>query len=230
MSHTHDYCPTCNETVIVSLPERKKTNLVRYNQKEEIREEPRVEFSLAGSAVRSNGLESGSVESLQSSESSNAALAGEMEQGLRNENNICSSSSSKVVLKGRRARPLKTGLPKFTDVKETPDLSLGLGAVSVPHTSVKPSISWKPRSSKPPPAPRERSKETVDVDIDLRIGTGGSPVDIIKRISSVHERPGTRTTVRRVRRPSRDNTRSRSPSVGADIQPDLVAVSGTRIS
>ena len=206
---------------------------MRYNQKEEIREEPKIEFSLAGSAVRSNGLDSGSVESLQSSGSSNTALGGEMEQGARNENAMFSSSSGKVVLKGRRARPSKTGLPKFNDVKETPDLSLGSGMLNVPHSSVKPPISRKPRSSKPPPAPRERSRDTVDVDIDLRIGTGGSPVDIIKRISSVHERPGTRTTVRdgrRARRPSRENTRSRSPSVGPDIHPDLVVVSGTKIS
>ena len=183
--------------------------------------------------MQSNGMNSGSMDSLHSSGSSSAALSVEHEQVARNENDLFSPSSGKAVLRGRRAKPSKASLPKFTELKETPDLSLGSGTMAVAQNSTKPALSRKPRSSKPPPAPRERTKETVVVDLGLRIGTGGSPVDIIKRISSVHERPGTRTSAKnagRARRPSRENTRSRSPSVGTDIQPDLVVVSGTRIS
>ena len=221
----------------MTVPERKKTTIIRYNRKEVIPEQVKVDFSLAGSAMQSNGMTSGSMDSLHSSGSSRSAFSIEQDHAVRNENEMFNPSTNppagKNVLKGRRAKPLKSSLPKFAPPdKETPDLTLGSG--TIPLTSAKPTGSRKSRPSKPPQAPRDRSKETVVVDLGLRIGTaGGSPVDIIKRISSVHERPGTKTStrdIRRARRPSRERTRSRSPSVGPDIQPDLVVVSGTRIS
>lgn len=235
LSHTHDYCPTCTEPVVVNLPQRKRTSLVRYNQKEVIREQPPVEFSLAGSMLCSaagRALSSGSVDSLQSSGSSSAALDPEL--SVRNINDILDANcaTNKTAIRGRRAGPSKTRLPSLLSRELAPTLSLTLGTPPTAETSQKASMSRKPPVTKPPRLPRAKRSENPVIDLDLRIGSGGSPVDIIKRISSVHDKPVSRSPnkeMRPPRRAQRGNNRSRSPSVGRDIQPELVVVSGTKI-
>ena len=275
LSHTHDYCPTCNEPVVVSLPQRKRTSVVRFNQKDEIPDELKLEFSMTGNSLQSAGLQtnqnktpqsgslqrgnlqtmssskkplhnenrglyvgalgglgglgSSSIESLQSSGSSSAALNDD--RSLDNTREVgLFPGKSKAVMKGRRATPNKNTLPSFADVKGQP-LSVG---TSNNGSQANGRETKKPHALRPPRVPREKNSDPVicDLELDMRGGTSGSPVEIIRRISSVNEQSTSGPPGKGKRRITRDKSRSRSPSVHSDmdVQPNLVLVSGKGIS
>ena len=293
----------------MNLPQKKRSNLVRFNQKEEIPEEAKLEFSMTGNALSSGSLlqigESGGVVSngnqsnmnqnrtqLKGTQSNgnhrngeqqnrtqqngnrlngnhqngtyqNGALKrGTLQSSLRKktsgsllqvgvmdspsrENPESSGSSGialnndktindnlaterrKVVMKGRRATPNKDTLPSLIDIQGQP---LSVGTSNGNHHGKE---HKKLQGSRPPRVPRERdsnnhSTAICDLELDLRGGPSGSPVDIIRRISSVNERSNSRSPGKG--RLSRENSRSPSTYNEREIQPELVLVSGTRIS
>ena len=222
LSHTHDYCPTCTEPVVVALPTRRRTSVKRFNVKEEEPEEPEIVFNLAGSAVKSRDEAVGN----------NANFINMLSSGVSN-------ARKGVVMSSRRTSRPKTILPSFVDPPAS--LSVGLSNSTVlPQTPPKDKRTRKPVVSKPPrplrsTAPEQPSTSGLDLTVgagtnELRSGAGGSPVDIIRRISSVHDRPSSRSASPKRRGKERRFLANRAGTPDREIQPDLVLVSGVAIS
>jgi len=69
LQHQHDYCPTCNVRVQVTLPRRKKVNVVRYNVKEEEEVVVPTDLTLAGASFSGNTTAGPSHSALRTIES-----------------------------------------------------------------------------------------------------------------------------------------------------------------
>eukprot|EP00116_Pleurobrachia_bachei_P003143 sb/3463405/ len=202
LSHTHDYCPICNETVVVALPTRKRVPTRRYNtKKEEETIQETIEFSLAGNSV---------VTSSNTMETTMTTGVTSQDQGSRG------------IISGRqRSRP-----PQQPNNMNPVGLFVGATA-SPPDTPPRPPPGpGTKRRNKLPVLNRPTSGSSSPDQLSstmlegLRIGGGSnSPVDIVRRISSVHDR-----------RPARRHSRGSRDQPAVTTQPDLVQISGTAIS
>ena len=194
LSHTHDYCPTCTEQVTVTLPTRKPPVLPRVREGTPPTP-PSLDFQLAGASLNSQSRS---------------------EEGL---------GSREEVTRGRR---MTVGRPRGQRSNDN-HVTNALGLVIASVAASPPSLGEAPRSrkvTKPqarrPPRPEKREEvESVELMVgggrEMRVGSGSSPVDIVRRISSVHVKG----------RQRRATSLPRSPG---QAEVGLVSVTGTRIS
>ena len=183
-AHIHDYCPVCNETVIVSLPKRRASQTKKYKVKDPAeKEEEIVDLLLTGSGLKS-GFPS---TALISSPSPSSRSENSVNVPLKNiQNNANSSGMELIVSINNNSASVSSGTDSPAENKTS-------------RTKIFPKTK--------PPRPVKESVGEVALFVGNENYDRNSPKDIVKQISSVHD-----TNIRRGRQLSRKGPRSRSQS------------------